>query len=1296
MRKRGTGGGEPGPASNPLPVRTKPRTPRPGEYQISGKVTSQTSDAIQLRLVRGRELLDEMEVKMLGDAPPYYGTFLFEHVPNGIYNLVGFCNGVTKTADVVIKDGDEIRNFSMPDGNINSILNVTGENTPAVVVGGLDDEAASIAAGAQSVTVTMGVERTEPRPAEHYDSEDEREAQIGIAEIQKQAKLDSPNSEQEFLNITLNRQVDGAAERVRQTNVVLRLVIPFDMTRKRSVCVYSYHDGAVRRFQAYDAYPANGYQDGYFYADRDANLVYVYADKFSVYALSYVDEAAPTAVYKVLQNPDGSWSEPARPERNAKGDYAIPAQAGFRATAYSMDAYQADEAQRSPTAEGRSVALEKHDKLYVYYARNVRRLTFYSDSEGNEVLKSESVLYGAPLAPYEATRPEARENHTFAAWSPDANIRVNALRDKDGNLTEGVTLADWSQTMPDEDLKLYPIWIHDRLEIHLDLGAYDALNNEAWYSSDGADPNTPAEMDASQSRDFTVNLNERVAMKQLAAATRPGYALAGWYTQDGVLWNGEGWEDLPYADGFDETAGWGVTPTYCDKDVTGKAVIGTNAARAFNYYTVTLTARWTPVNVTLTYAGEGEPMPPDAVTRLGDTVIIGAAPAAPGKVFVGWQDANGTLHSPGEEFVFEDWTLQSGGVITLRSTFRNAPAYAISFDSNGGTPVAPIENYALNVPIPAPTEPTKTGYSFNVWRDEQGRAVNFPLTLTAAQNRTFTAEWTVKQYTISFNSNGGTAVAPVTQDYGTLIKAPKPPEKLHYAFGGWSPALPAVMPARNMTVEALWTPNQYTLSYRTDATAPIQQTAPAIYGGLVDKPQSPTKTGYTFLGWSPAFPTYMPESYPVIVGQWRIDAVDASSTDTTITVENPKPEDGYEYSNDGGKTWQDSPVFPNLTPDTVYPISVRKKGTATAAPSPASNPTPVRTKTPAAPAPSGGGGGGGGAASQTYRITVEKAEHGAAEASASRSKAGLPITVTPRPAEGYEAESVSVQTAKGKSVEVEKNAGGTYSFLMPESDVTVKVSFKGVSPADGNAPDTPDTGNNGRNPSGAFPDNDPDENGVSDWLITDEHGAYIQGFSDGTFRPYASITRAQTAMMIYRLLKNQDVEKTAAFYDMDGSEWYAEAVYTLCSLGVIQGYSDGAFRGDSPITRASFTAILTRFLKNQNGDVLAPQTAQFSDVPPEHWAHGTITLAASCGWIGGYGDGTFRPGDQITRAAAVAIINRMLGREADAEYVGAHSGELKNFSDAQDPGAWYYYNVAEAANAHNFRKSDDGQEIWNP
>lgn len=336
------------------------------------------------------------------------------------------------------------------------------------------------------------------------------------------------------------------------------------------------------------------------------------------------------------------------------------------------------------------------------------------------------------------------------------------------------------------------------------------------------------------------------------------------------------------------------------------------------------------------------------------------------------------------------------------------------------------------------------------------------------------------------------------------------------------------------------------------------------------------------------------------------------------------------------------------------------------------------------PVPSGGGSSSGGGRI-TYTVKTASVKNGTAKTSVRQATKGSVVTITVQPKAGYETESVTVKTPDGKEIPVTRNADGTFSYTQPDSNVTVTPVFVPVASPDNTAPEPDNTPTyNTDNPA------PPDVTGVGQWLITETHPAYIGGFSDGTFRPNDNITRAQAAAMFFRLLKNPNVPRTVPFTDMTGNEWYAEAVYALSGMGIIQGYSDGSFHGNDKISRAAFASIAIRLA---NADNATGTGVQFSDVPESQWAHDAIAKASGYGWIGGYSDGAFRPGDPITRAAVTAVINRMLGRNADTAYVAAHKDALKQFSDVQNPDAWYYYNVAEAANGHSFSKSD-GKETW--
>ena len=200
----------------------------------------------------------------------------------------------------------------------------------------------------------------------------------------------------------------------------------------------------------------------------------------------------------------------------------------------------------------------------------------------------------------------------------------------------------------------------------------------------------------------------------------------------------------------------------------------------------------------------------------------------------------------------------------------------------------------------------------------------------------------------------------------------------------------------------------------------------------------------------------------------------------------------------------------------------------------------------------------------------------------------------------------------------------------------------------------------------------------SDDLNYDDHIAYINGYPDGSFGPNKNITRAETAAMIYRLLtdarRNAITTTANSFSDVDASKWYNTEVSSMANGGYIKGYPDGTFGGEKPITRAEFVAILMRFFPESNA------TCNFSDVSASHWAYRYIAAATSYGWVTGYPDGSFKPDQPITRAEAVAVINRVLNRGVSA---GSELGSFKNFTDNTNANAWYYYEIIEAANSHD-------------
>ena len=234
---------------------------------------------------------------------------------------------------------------------------------------------------------------------------------------------------------------------------------------------------------------------------------------------------------------------------------------------------------------------------------------------------------------------------------------------------------------------------------------------------------------------------------------------------------------------------------------------------------------------------------------------------------------------------------------------------------------------------------------------------------------------------------------------------------------------------------------------------------------------------------------------------------------------------------------------------------------------------------------------------------------------------------------------------------------------------------------------TPTPGPGGGDNPPYIPPVDPDDSGVSDLLNTDDHIQYLFGYPEGTFGPENNMTRAEVAQMFYNLLLDQDVTITKTFDDVPANAWYAKAVNTLASLGVVSGVGNGDFEPERSITRAEFTSIAMKFAEGKTGG-----TNIFSDVKSTDWFYRAVVNSTQYGWIHGYGDGTFRPNNPITRVEVTAIVNNMLGREADVDFVTEHYDELNHFSDLA-VSHWGYYHIVEATNDHDYTKPSSG-ENW--
>ena len=231
--------------------------------------------------------------------------------------------------------------------------------------------------------------------------------------------------------------------------------------------------------------------------------------------------------------------------------------------------------------------------------------------------------------------------------------------------------------------------------------------------------------------------------------------------------------------------------------------------------------------------------------------------------------ANGVFIAAGGRFTQSPGAQITGEVIG---------AYTVTFLSDGES-IAPSQIRA-NAPAARPADPTKEGHTFTGWYKGEEKW-NFADAVT--ETLTLTAKWTANRYTITFDTAGGSEIAPITQDYGTAITAPANPTKTGYTFAGWDREIPTAMPAGDMTITARWTVNRYTITFKPENGGEdiiITQD----YGTAITAPANPTKTGYTFAGWDREIPTAMPAGDMTITARWTVNQY-------TITF---KPENGGE------------------------------------------------------------------------------------------------------------------------------------------------------------------------------------------------------------------------------------------------------------------------------------------------------------------------------------------------------------------------------------------------------------------
>ena len=654
------------------------------------------------------------------------------------------------------------------------------------------------------------------------------------------------------------------------------------------------------------------------------------------------------------------------------------------------------------------------------------------------------------------------------------------------------------------------------------------------------------------------------------------------------------------------------------------------------------------------------------------------------------------LGSDGESYV--PGAMIPAGVASLTAQWT-ALTYSVTLHANGGTISSgnvTSYNYGEGATLPAADNTTREGYTFAGWYDNEVLTGN-PITEISTDetgNRTYWAKWTINQYTITFDTDGGSEVAPITQDYGTAITAPADPTREGYTFAGWDTAIPATMPAHNMTITAQWTVNQYTITYDLDGGT--AEGNPDTYTVETDAftLKNPTRPGYTFTGWSGTGLTGEDNLTVTIpkgstgnrsyTAHWSLNTYSitydlnggtASGNPTSYTVEsatitlNQPTKTGYTFTGWSGTdlTGEDNltvTIPAGSTGDrsytahwslNTYSITYDLDG-GTASGNPDFYTVESSTITLNPPTRTGytfiGWSGTDLSGSDNLTVTIPTGSIGNRSYIAHWSLNTYSITYDLDG--GTALGNPDFYTVESSAITLNEPTKAGYVFtgwsgtdLVGEDNLTVTI------PA-GSIGDRCYTAHWEFDPTiiaalNPTPNVDFLDVSRTDWFYYDVRYVCENGLMNGTsrnrFSPYGTATRGMLVTILYRMENEPRCFGSAAFSDVKPGAYYEKAVIWASQNNIVSGYTDGTFRPDAPVTREQLASILYRYTLYRGQDVSAGETTSLTGygdaqavssyaLPAMRWACGTGILQGA--------NGKLNPSGLATRAQLAAMLHRYL------------------------------------------------------
>lgn len=914
------------------------------------------------------------------------------------------------------------------------------------------------------------------------------------------------------------------------------------------------------------------------------------------------------------------------------------------------------------------VAPDGSTVLKLYYDRDLHTVTFDSLG-GSLVSKVTGIRYGATVS--KPTDP-TRTGYTFLRWQTAKEDGKNYV------FTAPVV----------ENLTLYALWQANQYQVTFDYhgatGSNSTTGKTVTYDAAYGDLPTPTRHGYDFLGWFTAETEPEGAevSKETSMVTPNDHTLhARWQARSDTPYKVEHYHQSPSGTGHilvDTDRLTGVTDTTVtaapkeypgmmeDASADGRVCSGNLAGNG----SLVLKLYYIRARHTLTIDRANGQGVESSTILFGAPVSIPEAPSRRGYIFTGWTAEGVTLEANASSFFMPD------NSVTLTATWK-AVDYSVTYRYEGvvppGAPALPDggTNHNIGDVLEVAPVPVLEGFGFQGWDTEDASVVDGKFVMPDG-NVTFTGKWRkglhnvvyIYQSTVPENAPKP-PVDPSTYPVGEMVSVLPEPTLEGYTFSGWQSDVEVMdgvfqMPVTNVVFHGSWTPTLYTVNFSYAGDVPDNaQELPAedhrAMGDTVAVPAVVPVEGHRFCGWMldgkaiEDGAIQMPASDISIVGRWEKIPYRVS----------------YAYT---GTVPAKAPALPEETTytmgDTVHPA---------AAPS-------LKGYTFS---------GWGEAFTMPAHDMILKGSWSAVEYAITymldggTASMGNPSSYTVETsAITFAAPTKTDHTFQGWFTDSGFTTPITILPFGSTGDITLYAKWQKESSSSG--------GSGGGGGGGVVAPQPPQTiDPPSDPLNKADHIAYIYGLPDGTVQPQANISRAEVAVIFFRLLTEEARRENAttehSFVDVVDGEWYTEAVATLAAMGILKGRGDNRFDPMATIARAEFAAIAARFDSEvYDGPDLFPDIEG-------HWAGAEINRAAQKGWVRGDGNGLFRPDAPITRAEAVTLINRVLERTPD---VDALLPGMKTFPDNADPTAWYYIAIQEAANGHTYTKDKTGKETW--